>query len=103
MPTHLWSWMWNNARPIGETLRPWAETVAYGGAGAFLFYKLISGYFIADLSLKVSAERGACSGDQGFDYLAVSANLKKGDRGATSLEDAQVEVCYAGTIDRKRL
>jgi hypothetical protein len=83
-------WWWQHARPIGETLKVWAETIAYGSGGVFLIYKVLSGYFIADLSLKVSCERFATG--QGMEILAASAILKKGDKGTIRIHDAKVRI-----------
>jgi len=101
MPTWV-SWWWQHARPIGETLKLWAEMIAYGSGGAFLIYKVLSGYFITDLSVKVSCERlpqtprgavGESTIGQGDEVLlAATAILKKGDKGTIRIHDAKVRI-----------
>lgn len=96
-------WWWNHARPIGETLKVWAETIAYGSGGVFLIYKVVSGYFITDLSMEVSCER-FLRGDQKED-LAVTAVLKKGEKGTVRVHDAKILVTdqYGHLVDEQPL
>ena len=85
----IFDWWWAHARPIGETLKIWAQIIAYGSAGFFLIYKVVSGYFICDLSLKVSCERFSHGESE---QLAVTAALKKGEKGALQVHDARIRV-----------
>lgn len=85
----IFEWLWEHARPIGETLKVWAQIIAYGSGGLFLIYKVVSGYFICDLSLKVSCERFS-NGEK--DQLAVTAAIKKGENGAVQVHDARIRV-----------
>lgn len=81
---------WETAKSVGETLKVWAEFVAYSSAGVFLIYKVLSGYFITDLSMRISCERFAR--ESGTDYVAVTATLKKGDKGTIRIHDAKVRI-----------
>jgi hypothetical protein len=81
---------WETAKSVGEAFKVWAEFVAYSSAGAFLIYKVLSGYFITDLSVKISCER--FTQKPGTDYVAVTAILKKGDKGTIRIHDAKVRI-----------
>lgn len=97
----LLMWWWEHARPIGEALKVWAETVAYISGGAFLLYKVLSGYFITDLSVKIACER--FSHQQGREDLAVTAVLKKGEKGTIRIHDARIRVSdQTGTLLHER-
>jgi hypothetical protein len=76
-------------KTAGEALKAWAECVAYASAGVFLIFKVLSGYFITDLSLKIDCERFS-SGNR--DILSVTANLKKGEKGTIRIHDARVRL-----------
>jgi hypothetical protein len=91
----LWDWWMQNAWAIGATWKVWAETIAYGSGGVFLIYKMLSGYFITDVALRPSCRRKCTT--TGFDYLSVTAILKKGERGTIVLHDAQVRITDAAT------
>jgi hypothetical protein len=83
-------------RTHGEVAKVWAECFAYVSGGAFLIYKVLSGYFLTDLSLKISCERFTLAG---VDNLSVTATVKKGDKGAIRIHDARVRITDAvGTI-----
>jgi hypothetical protein len=84
-------------RHVGEMVKVWAEVIAYGSAGVFLIYKALSGYFITDLSLKITCKRFV-SADA--DSLSVTATLKKGDKGTIRIHDARVRLTDAadGTV-----
>ena len=79
-------------RRVGEAIKVWAEVIAYGSAGVFLIYKTLSGYFITDLSLKISCKRFV-SADA--DNLSVTATLKKGEKGTIRVHDARVRLTNA--------
>jgi hypothetical protein len=83
-------------RTHGEVAKVWAECFAYVSAGAFLIYKVLSGYFITDLSLKICCERFTPAD---VDNLSVTATLKKGEKAAIRIHDARVRISNAvGTI-----
>jgi len=97
-------WWWQNARPIGETLKAWAETIAYASGGVFLIYKVLAGYFITDVSLTISSVRAPR--EQGHDYLSVTASLKKGDKGTIRIHDARVRITQQmsdNVVDEQRM
>jgi hypothetical protein len=101
----VWTWWWNNARPIGETIKAWAEIIAYVSASLFLFWKFASGYFVTDLSMKLTTVRQP-SQETGMDWLAVTVALKKGERSALRLLDGKIRfTTYPGglPIDTKPL
>lgn len=68
------------------------EVAAYVAALAFFLYRALSGYFIVDMSVKVSSERRRRPGSDNVDYLAIAVTLKKGERGGVRLHDAQVRL-----------
>ena len=70
--------------------------VAWFSAAVFFIYRVFSGYFIVDLSLKISCERKRKSDE--VDYLAVMLVLKKGERGGVELHDAQARVRVHPTL-----
>jgi hypothetical protein len=82
----------NCLRTVGETAKVWAECIAYGSAGSFLIYKVLSGYFITDLSLKISCERFTSADTES---LSVTASLKKGEKGTIRIHDARVRLTDA--------
>jgi hypothetical protein len=82
---------WDHAKTVAETLKTAAEAFAFASAGGFFLYKLISGYLVVNLDLSLTCER-RCSGSRQIDYLAVTAVVKKGDRGAVILHDARARI-----------
>jgi hypothetical protein len=73
----------------GDAAKVWAEFIAYGSAGVFLIYKILSGYFITDLSLKIGCERLIA---QDTDDLSVTAYLRKGEKGTIRIHDARARL-----------
>jgi hypothetical protein len=67
------------------------QVAAWTGAALFFGYKIVSGYFIIDLSLKMECERRQV-GDSDQDHLGVMVTAKKGERSAIELHDARVTV-----------
>ena len=83
----------DHAKVLSETVKNWLEAFAWACAGAFFVYKTFSGYLISNLSLSISCQRTKAGSEHPVtDYLVVTANLKKGDRGAVSLHDLQAQV-----------
>ncbi|MBV8672434.1 MAG: hypothetical protein JOZ33_03285 [Acidobacteriaceae bacterium] len=68
------------------------EIAAYLAALAFFLYKALSGYFIVDMSIKVSTERKRKPEADETDYLGVKVEVKKGERGGVRLHDAKVRL-----------
>jgi len=68
------------------------EIAAYLAALAFFLYKTLSGYFIVDMSIKVSTERTRKPEADETDYLGVKVEVKKGERGGVRLHDAKVRL-----------
>lgn len=81
----------DHAKVIAETVKAWAEAFAFVSAGGFFLYKAFSGYMISNLALNVVCQRKKMpTGD--CDYLLVNAVVKKGDRQALTLHDAQARI-----------
>lgn len=93
-------------KAFAEILKNWTEAFAWACAGGFFVYKAISGYLISNLTLSISCRRKRSKPASGAsDYLVVSANVKKGERGAVSLHDlsAHVSPTVPGEADSKQL
>jgi hypothetical protein len=90
-------------KDVGEALKVWAEFIAYGSGGAFLIFKIGSGYFITDLSLNISCERFSLSDD--LDNLSVTALVKKGEKNTIRIHDARIRITdLAGNfIDERKM
>jgi hypothetical protein len=88
--------------PWKET-RDFAEALALFCAAGFFLYKVRTGYLIINLSLRVSCSRQTASVNS--DYLVVSIELSKGDRGSILIHDAQIRITcpdeedIPGTLD----
>ena len=67
------------------------QIAAWISAALFFGYKVISGYFVCNLSLKVECDRRQVAEDD-QDYLAVTMTADKGERGTIELLDARVTV-----------
>ena len=68
------------------------EIAAYLAALTFFLYRALSGYFVIDMSIKVSAERKRKPEAGEMDYLGVKVEVKKGERGGVRLHDAKVRL-----------
>jgi hypothetical protein len=61
-------------------------------AGAMLFlFKLVAGYFIANLSIELSQRRLSAT-EEGKDYLVITVKLTKGDRSTLTLHDIRLQL-----------
>jgi hypothetical protein len=89
---------WDHAKDTADIARGLAETFAFVSAGLFFLYKAISGYLVSNLTLSLSCER-KFSGDNNLDYLLVTTLVKKGDRGAVILHDAEARVSPSSTAN----
>lgn len=74
-----------------ENVKAVAEIMAYLSAALFLAYKVYSGWFITDLSIKLECRRDRSS-KLNADYLGATVTVKKGERGAIQLHDLRVTV-----------
>jgi len=84
---------WGNAKAVAETFKNWSEAFAWLCAGGFFLYKAFSGYLISNLSLSLICNRERSTQETyGTDYLVVTANLRKGERGAVTLHDVRARV-----------
>lgn len=82
--------------------KPYVELFAYLAAGGFFLYKLLTGYLMTNLSVKMSSSR-QCANSNEKDHLIVTVKLSKGERGSLNLHDAQVRVKWNGTVEAKPL
>lgn len=71
-------------------LNEWGQLVAWLAAAVFFAYKVLSGYLISDVSIKLACERKHKSAE--LDYLALTVTLKKGERGGIVIHDGQARV-----------
>jgi len=69
------------------------EGFAVLAAAGYFFQRLLSGYFVVNLSVAVAVERMK---EDERDLLAVTATLEKGDRGTLSLHDVVIRVVSEG-------
>jgi hypothetical protein len=97
------SW-WDHAKTVTETLKGLAEAFAFIAAGGYFLYKTFSGYLVENLTLSLDCERKGSQNDT-IDYLAITVRVKKGDRGAVILHDAQAKISSpaAGETQLKKL
>ncbi len=79
-------------KTVFEITKNCFEIAAYLAAVAFFLYRALSGYFIVDMSIKVSAERKRKLEADETDYLGVKVEVKKGERGGVHLHDAKVRL-----------
>jgi hypothetical protein len=88
-----------SAKEATEIIKDWVEIAAYFAALLFFGYRLLSGYFVSDMSISLDCERKR-SGTANKDYLGISVALKKGERGGISLHDASVRItsCTANQV-----
>lgn len=75
-----------------ELIKNWVEIAAYCAAFVFFSYRVLSGYFLTDVSIGLDCERKRAPGTEDKDYLGISVTLKKGERGGISLHDASVRI-----------
>ena len=71
-----------------DDFRNLAETAAVAGAAIFFLGKALAGFFVVNMSVSVSCERGALSEDE--DWLAVTLEIEKGDRRSVAIHDLSV-------------
>jgi len=87
-----WSWT-KHANDI-------AQALGFLAAGCFFIYKGISGYLRVNLSIKVSCDRRPSN--DGTDFLAVQAHLKKGPNGTIAMHDVSARIAYGDHSDEVR-
>ena len=85
-----------DAKTWAEFVKNVAESlgVIVGGGGYFL-YRTVRGSLTSNLSLSVNCARKTIP-ETGFDLLAVTDELSKGDRYSVELHDAKVRVSWPG-------
>ena len=69
------------------------EFLAFLGATLFFGFKLLSGFFVHNLSVSLKCQRCLIP-DSDNDVLVVTAELAKGDISALTLHDIQARVSY---------
>jgi hypothetical protein len=79
---------------LGLSLVDWehvAKVAAVIGALTFFSYKVVSGYLITNMSIRLSCLRQPTS-DVALDDLVFSVTLIKGDRGTVAIHDASARL-----------
>ena len=76
-----------------------SQILALGLAGAFFLYRMVSGYFVVDLSLTLSSIREPHL-EHGKDHLVIVAHVKRGERGSLRLHDAKARVTFPNGEER---
>lgn len=79
-----------------------AEAIALLAAAAFFFWKLISGYLVANLTITPTLHRARSNGNN--DSLLTTINLVKGDRESLLLQEVKITITgEKGTIVSQNL
>jgi hypothetical protein len=78
------------------TIETITKILAFSGATLFFGFKLLSGFFLFNLSVAIKCERKPKLGAN-VDVLVVTAILKKGDMSALTLHDIRAKVSFDGT------
>jgi hypothetical protein len=73
-----------------EVAKSGAEIVAAFFALLFFLFKAISGYFVANLSVRIECSRQPDPGNETTDFLTVMLILSKGDLGSVKIHDIQI-------------
>jgi hypothetical protein len=76
-----------------ESIKPTIEFLAFLGAALFFGFKILSGFFVYNLSVTLRCKREPVN-TPGYDLLIITASLKKGDMSALTLHDIQARVSY---------
>jgi hypothetical protein len=95
MNRFLWDLSTSQSWYTLEHTKTLAEIGAYVAALVFFIYKVLAGYLITGLSLKVTCNR-VHSDNPANDHLSISATAKKGKTGTLRLHDAQARITVAG-------
>jgi hypothetical protein len=80
----------SNAKPWVDSAKVWVEILAYFFAFLFFLFKVVSGYFVANLSVGIECSRQSDPADKMTDLLTVTLTLSKGDLGSVQIHDIQV-------------
>src|SRR5579863_6427156 len=84
-----------DAKTWAEFVKNVAESLGVIVGGGYFLYRTVRGSLTSDLSLTVNCARKTIP-ETGFDLLAVTAELSKGDRYSAELHDAKVRVSWPG-------
>lgn len=88
---------------ILNSIELFTKIVAFAAAAAFFLYKLISGFFLIDMSISIATERIA-KDESDIDHLGITVTLSKGDRSSVIIEETHIRIiCEGTTIDRMEL
>lgn len=74
-----------------------AEIIALAAAAGFFLYRALAGYFIVNMSSRIHCRRQHISGTT-EDYLQVTLELSKGDKGTIQIHDAQAKFTMANGL-----
>ncbi|MGA2908675.1 MAG: hypothetical protein ABSE36_13310 [Terracidiphilus sp.] len=80
---------------ISEIVKNYAQVVAWAAGATYFIMKIIQGYWIVDMSVKVSLTRQH-SDLSDEDYIGASVELVKGEISSVQLHDATLVVRQAG-------
>src|SRR5262245_32087519 len=83
---------WDERKKVAETVKDWGQMAAWIAAALFFGYKIVSGYFITNLALKIEARRMPKPDKADEDYLAITASLVGGSNGVIRIHDIQGRV-----------
>src|SRR5215471_551175 len=86
------------------TLGEWesiSKIIGFLAAAVFFTYKALSGYFVTNMSVKLTCHRQQKTPTD--DYLVVSVYLSKGAAGSVNIHDAQARVRHSGKCEAKPL
>ena len=76
-----------------NTISPIVEFLAFFGAVLFFGFKILSGFFIHNLSVSLNCSRTSLT-DTDKDVIIVTAKLTKGDVSALTLHDMKACISY---------
>lgn len=79
-------------------IKNWLEIAGLLLAGGFIVWKILVGWFAANLNLSISSERVAK--DEENDFLAITVTLDKGTTDSVKLKDVSLHISVEGQKDR---
>jgi len=80
---------------VSGPVKNWGQMAAWIAAALFFGYKIFSGYFITNLTLKLDARRIQGGKQSSDDYLAITASLVGGNNGVIRIHDMQARVVHS--------
>lgn len=77
-----------------------SQILAFLAAAGFFGYRVLSGFFVTNVSLRVECVRTRKNAN--IDFLAVRVTVEKGDQGVLHVHDARVHVTPASGAEQER-